>query len=50
MALTKKAIEEYKEIYYKKFGKSISDAEALEQGTRLINLMRVIYKPIPKEK
>ena len=49
MTLSKRAIDEYKEIYLKKFGKKITDAEALEQGTKLINMMKVIYKPIPKK-
>lgn len=46
--LPKKAIEEYKTIYKKQFGKEITNAEAEEQGTRLLRLFQIIYKPIPK--
>lgn len=44
MQLSKEAIEEYKRIYKEEFGEEISDEEATEQGTRLINLFRVLYK------
>ena len=47
-SLSKKAIEEYKAIYKKEFGKDITDAEAEEQGMRLLRLFQIIYKPIPK--
>jgi len=47
MALSKEAIEEYKQIYKEKFGEVISDEEAREQGENLIALFRVIYRPIP---
>lgn len=50
MQLPEKAIEEYKKIYEKQFGEKISDQEALGQATNLINLMKIIYKPIEKEK
>lgn len=46
--LPKKAIEEYRAIYKKHFGKDISDAEAEEQGMNLLRLFQIIYKPIPK--
>ncbi len=49
MGLSKKAIEEYKEIYKKEFGEEISDGEAQEQGENLIRLFKVIYRPIPGE-
>ena len=45
--LSKKAIAEYRQIYQEEFGKEISYAEALEQGTKLLSLMRVVYRPIP---
>jgi hypothetical protein len=47
MALSKEAIEEYKQIYKKNFGKDISDEEAREQGENLIELFRAIYRPMP---
>ena len=47
--LSKEAIEEFKQIYKKVEGKDLSDAEALGMATSLINLMKAVYKPIPKE-
>jgi len=42
MDLSKEAIEEYKQIYKKKFGEEISDQEAYEQGCRLIRLIKLV--------
>ena len=44
MQLSKEAIEEYKKIYKEVEGKEISDEEAREQGTRIINLFRVFLR------
>lgn len=49
MTVSPKALEEYKKIYRKQFGKDISDADALEQATKLLRLMEIIYKPMTKE-
>lgn len=49
MSLSEIAIEEFKEIYYKEFGTTISDEEAEEKGTNLISLFKIIYRPIPDE-
>lgn len=46
--LSKQAIDEYKAIYKKEFGKEITDAEAEEQGMKLLRLFKIIYRPIPK--
>jgi hypothetical protein len=50
MGLSKKAIKEFKQIYFEENGEEISDQKALELGTKLINLFRVICRPIPKKK
>lgn len=50
MELSKQAIKDYKEIYKKEFGEEISDEEAREQGARLLNLFKIIYRPIPNNK
>ena len=47
MSLSNKAIKEFKEIYYREYGKTISDEEAQEIGQRLISLFKIIYRPIP---
>ena len=43
--LTDKQIADYQQIYKKKFGKDISKKDALEQGIKLITLIKAIYKP-----
>jgi hypothetical protein len=50
MELSQKAIEEFKEIYQREFGKKLSDLEAQELAENLISLFKIIYRPIPKGK
>ncbi len=47
--ISKESLEEFKRIYRKEFGKDISDQDALESATKLLNLLRVVYKPMTKE-
>lgn len=47
--ITTEQLKEFKAIYKKEFGEDISDKEALESATQLVNLMRIVYKPITKE-
>jgi len=47
MRLSKEAIEEFKEIYQREFGETISDEKAQELGQNLISLFKIIYRPIP---
>jgi hypothetical protein len=47
--LTDEQIEKYRELYKKHFGKEISKSDALEQGTKLINLIETVYKPMTKQ-
>jgi len=44
--ISTEALEEYKKIYKEKFGKDISDKDAMEQATSLLTLMNAIYRPI----
>jgi hypothetical protein len=46
--ISEKELKKFKEIYKNRFGKDISDQEALKSATNLLNLMKLIYKPIPK--
>lgn len=46
--LPREAILEYQEIYKKEFGQEISYDDAREQGTKLLRLFGLIYRPIPK--
>ena len=45
---SKKQIQEFKKIYFEKFGEKVSDREALALATSLINLYKTIYKPNEK--
>jgi hypothetical protein len=44
MRLSKKAIEEFKEIYQREFGEKITNSEAYEKYLRLVNVLRAILK------
>jgi len=50
MLLSKTAIKEFKEIYYKEFDEIILDEEAEEKGKRLISLFKTSYRPISDAK
>lgn len=50
MQLSKETIEEFKEIYREELGEEISDQEAYEEASNLIQLFKIIYRPIPKNK
>lgn len=49
MQLSNEAISDFKRIYLKKFGVSLTDIEANEKGVDLLNLFRLLYRPIPKK-
>ncbi|MCD4760768.1 hypothetical protein K8R42_02605 [bacterium] len=42
--LTSNEIKQFQQLYYKNFGKKISQNEALDMGTKLVNLITVIGK------
>ena len=39
-------ITKYQELFQKRFNRDISRQEALENGIKLIRIMKLIYKPI----
>ena len=47
--LPEEAIKELKRIYKEENSKELSDSDALEMGTRLLGLFRIILKPLSKE-
>lgn len=47
--ITKEALEEFKRIYKNHTGEDLSDQEALESATKLLNIIQLVYKPIPKK-
>lgn len=42
--LSDKAIKEYKEIFKNEFGQDLTDAEAQEQGERLLKFFKILIK------
>jgi len=42
--LSDKAVQEYKEIFKKEYGQDLTDAEAREQGERLVGFFDILYK------
>jgi len=49
MRLSKEAIEEFKDIYYKRFGEKLLDAKARELGEKLLLLVKAVYYPNPED-
>lgn len=47
MQLSKKAIEDFKKIYFAEFKVRLTDEEADMKGLKLLNFIKLIYKPIP---
>ena len=47
MRLSVEAIQEFREIYQREFGKAISDDEAQKIAERFMNLMEIVCRPIP---
>ena len=48
MPITEKDVAKFKELYKKETGKDISDEEALECATSLVEMIKLVYKPIKK--
>jgi len=47
--LSKEAIIEYQQVYKKVYKSEISYKQALEEGTKLIRLMQLVYHSLPKD-
>jgi hypothetical protein len=50
MLLTDEQVSDFQRIYKDRFGKTINRKDAYEQGAKLVNLMKLIYKPIQQNK
>jgi len=48
--MSRKAIKEFKKIWKKEFNEEISNGEAEEKGMGLLQLFKLIYKSLPKQK
>ena len=49
MQLSDAQIKEFQKIYYDKFNENISSEDAYEAGLKLIQLLKLTYKPIKKK-
>jgi len=49
MSLSKKSIDEFKEIYKKEYGKELNDQEAYESATNLMGFVEVLYQCAVKD-
>ena len=47
--INKEHLQKFKDLYLKHFGEELSDQEALESTTKLVRLMKVIYRPLSKK-
>ena len=47
--LSDKAVQEFKEIFKKKYGQELTDAEARDQGERLVGFFEILYKQAQME-
>jgi hypothetical protein len=48
MKFTDEQLNSFIELYKKEFGEKLNRAEALEQATALVSLVKMTYKPMSK--
>ena len=49
MVLSDEQVEQFRAMYFRRYGKEISKEDAYEQGIKLITMLRLIYKPMELE-
>ncbi len=47
--VSKEQLDKFKSLYQRKYKTSLTDEEATKMTTDLLNLMRVLIKPLPKQ-
>jgi hypothetical protein len=47
--ISKEAIDEFKKLYKEHYGEELNDFVASEAANRLVRMVEIVYKPIPKE-
>jgi len=47
--LSAQAVQDFKNLYFKKYNKKLTDKEAEDKFLQFLNFFKLIYKPIPKE-
>ncbi len=49
MQIPDKQLVKFQQLWKKRFNEEITKEKALEEGTKLINLVKVVYRPITKK-
>lgn len=49
MVLSKKAIDEYRQICREEQGRELTYEKAHDEALKLLRLFKLVYRPIPKE-
>jgi hypothetical protein len=49
MVLTDGQVEQFRQLYFKRYGREISKEDAYDQGIKLIRLLKRIYKPMTEK-
>lgn len=49
MKINDKELERFQTIYGEQFGEKLSKQEAFEKAQKLLQLVKLVYKPIPKK-
>ena len=49
MRFSQNAIDEFKAIYQNEFKETLTDDEAQEIGSRVVELLRLLLRPLPKK-
>lgn len=49
MRLSDKAIKDFQQIYFEKFGETITEEQALKKSIKLVSLVNIIRKYMNKE-
>ena len=49
MHISEESLKEFKKIYKKRFGRNLSNQVALEKATKLLGLVKAVYRPMIRE-
>lgn len=47
--VNKELLDKFKSLYKRKFDINLSDEEATKMATDLVNLIRILIKPLPRQ-
>lgn len=46
--ISQKMLEKFKKIYFEEFKVQLTDEQTTEMATELLNLMKILTRPLPK--